>query len=244
MLLGLVEFEQNHPAESLSEFTHAAQLSPPRASELVIVGLDYVKLKDLANADKWMTVAVQKSPGSSGAWGYLGGIKYSENRFAEAIDAYRHCLQLVPEDVPSEDGIGRSLEGLSHDDQAEAAYRQAIAWQGHASHKYAQPLLHLGALLTRRGQAEAALTFLDEARAISPGDVDLLQSMGEAYVQLKWWPQAQTALEKAVAQSPRNSHLHWLLATVYRHEGLAEQARNQQRIFAGLVGNHSNDRTQ
>lgn len=244
MLLGLVEFEQNRPADSLGQFTHAAQLSPPRASELVIVALDYVKLKDLANADKWMTVAVQKDSQSAGAWRYLGGIKYSENRFAEAIEAYSRCLKIAPRDVPSEDGIGRSLEGLSRDAEAEVAYRQAIAWQANASRKYAQPLLHLGALLTRTGRAAAAVGYLQQAEAIDPQDVDLLQAEGEAYMQLKQWPEAQAALEKATAQSPDNSHLHWLLASVYRHRGMMQQARRQQEWFASLVGNHSNDKTQ
>ena len=244
MLLGLVEYEQNRPADSLGEFTRAARLKSPRASELVIVGLDYVKLRDLANADKWMTVAVHKDPGSAGAWRYLGGIKYSENRFAGAIDAYRRCLQIVPRDVLSEDGIGRSMEGLGRDDEAEAAYRQAIAWQTGAAQKYAQPLLHLGILLTRKGQAAAGLEYLKHAEAIGPVDVELLQALGDAHMQLKQWSDAQAALERAIALAPRNSHLHWLLATVYRHEGKMEQAREQQHLFASLVGNHSNDKAQ
>lgn len=244
MLLGLVDYEQNRPADSLREFTRSAQLSPPRASELVIVALDYVKLKDLASADKWMTVAVRKDPRSAGAWRYLGGIKYSENRFAEAIDAYRHCLQLQPEDVPSEDGIGRSLEGLGKDEDAMAAYRQALAWQQHNSRRYAQPLLHLGALLARQGRADQAVELLRQAEALRPTDTDVHQALGEAYTQLKQWPQAQTELESAVAESPRNSHLHWLLAAVYRHEGRADAARREQELFASLVGSHSNDKAQ
>lgn len=243
-LLGLVDYEQNRPADSLGEFTRSAQLSPPRASELVIVALDYVKLKDLANADKWMMVAVQKDPRSAGAWRYLGGIKYSENRFAEAIDAYRHCLQLQPEDVPSEDGIGRSLEGLSKDEDAITAYSQALAWQQQSGRKYAQPLLHLGALLARKGHADQAVELLRQAEAIDPKDTDVHQALGEAYTQLKQWPQAQTELESAVAESPRNSHLHWLLAAVYRHEGRTEEARREQELFTSLVGSHSNDKAQ
>lgn len=244
MLLGLIDYELNHPADSLGEFTLSAQLSPPRASELVIVALDYVKLKDLANADKWMTVAVRKDPRSAGAWRYLGGIKYSENRFAEAIDAYRHCLQLQPEDVPSEDGIGRSLEGLGKDEEAIAAYRQALEWQQHNSRKYAQPLLHLGTLLARKGHADQAVELLRQAEALEPKETEVHQAMGEAYTQLKQWPQAQTELESAVAQSPRNSHLHWLLAAVYRHEGRTDEARREQSLFASLVGSHSNDKAQ
>src|ERR1035437_3988232 len=47
VLLGLATFEENRPADSLAELTRAAHLSPPGASELVVVSLDYVKLRDL-----------------------------------------------------------------------------------------------------------------------------------------------------------------------------------------------------
>ena len=235
MLLGLVKYQQDKPAESLAEFRRSAQLSRrPRASELVLVALDYVKLGDLANADKWMTVAVQEAPTSAGAWRYLGGIKYSENRFTEAIEAYRKCLQLQPQDVLSEDGIGRSYEGLSRDKDAEAAYRTAFGWQAQATVKHTQPLLHLGALLDREGQAEAAIPYLEAAEALTPGDEDVHQELGESYERLNQLGKAQAELQQAIAIAPQDSHLHWLLATVFRKEGLTADAEQGAQHFPTL----------
>jgi tetratricopeptide (TPR) repeat protein len=242
-LLGLVKYQQDNPAESLAEFTRSAQLTKPRASELVVVGLDYVKLGDLANADKWMTVAVQMAPTSAGAWRYLGGIKYSENRFSEAIEAYQKCLQLQPQDVMSEDGIGRSYEGLTRDENAAAAYRTALGWQAQAAVKHAQPLLHLGALLNREGQAKEAIPYLEAAEALTPDDEDVHRQLGQGYTRLNQLGKAQAELEKAIALAPRDSHLHWLLASVFRKEGMTEDAERETRIFSELVGAHSNDKT-
>lgn len=240
-LLGLVKYKQNKPAESLLEFSRAAQLSSPRFSELVIVSLDYVKLRDLTSADRWMSVAVKKDPNSAGAWRYLGGIKYSENQFADAIDAYRKCLQLRPQDILSEDGIGHSLEGLGRDEEAAAAYRQAIDWQQHEGVKAEQPFLHLGALLLHQGNAQAALPYLRHAEELSVSDADVHQALGESYLQINQLPDAQAELEKAVALSPRDSHLHWLLASVYRRERLVEKEHEQERLFSSMVGSRSND---
>lgn len=240
VLLGLVEYQQDRPADSLGEFTRAAKLQKPRASELVVVALDYVKLRDLKSADKWITVSMQMSPGDAAAWRYMGGIKYSENRMQEAIAAYEHCLTLLPKDVLSEDGIGRSYEGLGRNQAAEAAYRTALEWQASARKKHSQPLLHLGGLLVEEGQARAALPYLLAAKALSPKDVDVFEQLGEAYESLKEYASAQAELEKAVAAAPENSRLHWLLAEVYRKEGLTKQAQAEMRKFSEMVGSHSN----
>jgi tetratricopeptide (TPR) repeat protein len=241
-LLGLVTYQENRPADSLAEFTRAAQLKRPRASELVIVALDYVKLRDLANADKWLSVATEMAPASAGAWRYLGGIKYSENRFSEAIRAYEKCLQLQPEDVLAEDGLGRSYEGLTRDEDAEAAYRKALDWQSHAATKHAQPLLHMGILMLRQGQPEAAIPYLEAAEALDSGDKEVHKQLGEGYSRLKQWPKAEAELERAIELSPNDSHLHWLAASVYRREGQMEKAEREYRAFSTLLGSHSNDK--
>jgi tetratricopeptide (TPR) repeat protein len=241
-LMGVVKFQQDRPSESLAEFTRAAQLSPPTASELIVVALDYVKLKDLANADKWMSVALEKAPDSVAGWRYMGGIKYSENRFDEAIAAYDKCLALHPRDVLAEDGLGRSYEGLSRDDDAAAAYRTALDWQSHASIQYAQPLLNYGSLLLRQGNAQAALGYLESAAALTPADAQVLAQLGETHLQLNQLSKAQAALEEAVKLTPNDSHLHWLLASVYRKEGLTEKAEQETRLFSSMVGAHSNDK--
>jgi len=242
-LLGLIRFHQNRPADSLAEFTRAAEFQKPSAGVLTVVALDYVKLDDLASADKWISAAIRMEPADAIAWRYLGGIRYGENRFDDAIKAYQECLKLHPEDVPAEDGLGRSMEGLNREDEAGAAYRTALDWQARSKSSYPQPLLHLGSLLLRQGRAGESLTYLLQADALSPGDPETMTQLGMAYTQLKQFDKAQSELERAVAAEPGNSHIHWLLAGVYRKQGLTEKAEEENRKFAALVGTHSNDKT-
>jgi Flp pilus assembly protein TadD len=243
-LLGLILYQESKPADSLAEFTLAAQFATPTPAELTVVALDYVLLKDLASADKWMTVSVARDPENPGGLRYLGGIKYSENRFAEAIQTYNRYLALRPRDVLVEDAIGRSLEGLARDDDAASAYRQAMDWQANAPKRHHEPLLHLGALLLRKGKAQEALPLLADAEAIAPSDGDVHEELGVLWTQTGELEKAQSELEKALSISPGNSHLHWLLASVYRREGQIEKANREIKEYSALLGSHSSDKMQ
>lgn len=244
VLLGLIFYQEKKPADSLAEFTRAAKFARPGASELIVVGLDYVALRDLRSADRWLTMATQMDPESAAAWRYLGGIKYSENRFAEAVAAYGRSLQLRPRDVAVEDGIGRSQEGLSRDQEAEAAYRTALDWQQDAARLNPAPFLHLGALLAREGKSQAAIPLLTRAESLAPADSEVHEQLGEAWLSQDALAQAQSELERALALAPQNSHLHWLLASVYRREGKKEQAERETKVYASLLGTHSSDKLQ
>lgn len=241
-LLGLILYQEGRWADSLAEFTHAAKFRTPGASELIVVGLDYVMLKDMGKADQWMTIAAQREPNNDAIWRYLGGIKYSENRFTEAIDAYNRCLSLHPHDVLVEDGIGRSLEGLSRDQDAAAAFRTAMDWQAANAKKQPQPLLHLGALLARGGQSQAALPLLLSAESLAPEDADIHEQLGTVYLQMGKLKDAQSQIETARKLAPGNSHLHWLLATIYRKEGLVDEANRELHEYSSLLGAHSSDK--
>lgn len=241
-LLGLVLYQEGRWAESLAEFTRAAKFRTPTPSELIVVGLDYVELKDLANADRWMTLATRREPQNEAAWQYLGGIKYSENRFAEAIDAYDKSLTLHPRDVLVEDAIGRCFEGLSRDEDALAAYRKSLDWQAETARKSPQPLLHLGALLARSGKPQSALPLLRSAEALAPEDAQIHEQLGTAYKQLGQLKDAQSEIEKSLSLSPGSSHLHWLLASIYRKEGLIDKANREMSEYSTLLGNHSSDK--
>lgn len=241
-LLGLILYQEGRWGDSLAEFTRAAKFGTPSASELVIVGLDYVMLRDLGKADQWMTIAAQREPSSDAVWRYLGGIKYSENRFAEAIDAYNKCLSLHPRDVLVEDGIGRSLEGLSREQEATAAYRTALDWQAGARNKHPEPLLHLGALLVREGRSQAALPLLMSAESLAPEDAEIHEQLGDVYLEMGKLKDAQVEIAIALKLAPGNSHLHWLLASIYRKEGLVDAANRELREYSALLGSHSSDK--
>ncbi len=224
---------------SLAEFTEGAKYHDPSAFDLKIVALDYVLLGDYADADKWLTKMLGWTPDDSEGWYYLGRTKYNENRFEEAIHAFEQCLKLDPRNVKVEDNLGLSYAALGRNEEAAAAYQQAIAWQSQAALKNSGPYIDLGRLLLDQNRPKEAVSYLLQAIEIAPREARAHELLGKAYTWLEQLPKAQTELEKAIELSPQSANLYCVLAPVYRKQGLTEKAKIEYDRCAALTGSHS-----
>jgi len=139
---------------SLAEFTAGAKFHDPSAADLKIVALDYVLLGDYVDADKWLTKMLGWTPNDAEGWYLLGRTKYNENRFAEAVEAFQHCLKLDPRNLKAEDNLGLAYAGLGRREEAAAAYQQAIDWQSRAALKNPAPYIDFGDLLRHENRNE------------------------------------------------------------------------------------------
>jgi Flp pilus assembly protein TadD len=212
---------------SLAEYTEGAKYRPPSAFDLKVVALDYVFLKDYADADRWLTRSLGRNPGDTEGWYYLGRTKYNENRFEEAISAFQQYLKLDPKSVKGEDNLGLSYQGLSRNEDAKTAYRTAISWQEHNLNQDPGPFINLAALLLDENQPQEALPYLLQAVTISPQEIRAHEQLGRAYERMMNLPKAQHEFETAVELAPQNSRLHYLLGRVYQRQGLAEKAKQE-----------------
>ena len=228
---------------SLAEFTAGAKFHDPSAADLKIVALDYVLLVDYPDADKWLTKMLEWAPNDSEGWYYLGRTKYNENRFAEAISAFQKCLKLDPKNVKAEDNLGLSFAGLGRNEEAAAAYKEAIAWQAQSLAKNPGPYIDLGSLLIDENRPQDAVTFLLQAVEIAPRESRAHELLGKAYTRVEEFPKAQAELQKAVELSPQTPNLHCMLAPIYRKQGLAEKAKAEYDRCAALTGTHSTPET-
>lgn len=239
-LLGYVLFKQRKAKESLAEYTEAAQYRKPTAAELEAVGGDYVLLHDYPDADKWFSLAVEWDPASFQARYLLARAKYAENRFDEAVAVFLECLKLDPRSVKAEDNLGLSYEGLDKTEEALAAYRQAILWEG-SEGKDANPYIDLGALLVNANQASEAIEPLLKAVELAPGEMRAHRELGKAYAHLGHLEKAQREFEKTVELAPDVASPHYLLAQVYRKRGLAQKAQVESDRYRELTSTHSSD---
>lgn len=242
-LLGYALFRQDHPKESLAEFTQGAKFRRPNPSDLKIVAADYVVLGDYTDADKWLTMVTKETPMDAEAWYMLGRTKYSENRFQEAIQAFQRILSLSPKDTKAENNLGLSYEGLNRLDEAQTAFETAIEWQKEASIKNEQPYLNLGSLLADRDQLQAALTNLQQAEAMAPNNPKILEQLGRVYDLMKQPDKAEEKLLRAIALAPDVSGLHFRLGQVYKQLGKRELAQEQFAICQKLASTHSSSET-
>jgi Flp pilus assembly protein TadD len=225
--------------DSLAEFTAGAKYHVPNAFDLKIAALDYVVLGDYVDADKWLTRSLEWNPQDTDGWYYLGRARYNENKFADAISAFQQCLKLSPGNVKAEDNLGLALAGLGRNEEATAAYKQAMDWQSKASLKNSGPYIDLGSLLLDESRPEEALPYLVQAVEIAPRESRAHELLGKAYTRMDELPKAQTELEKAVELSPLSANLHCMLAPVYRKQGLTAKAKVEFDRCAALSGSHS-----
>ena len=230
---GLSSKEEKAKA-SLAQFTAGAKYRKPSAFDLKIVALDYVLLADYTDADKWLTRSLEKNPQDSDGWYSLGRIKYNENRFADAINAFERCLNLDPRSVKAEDNLGLSYAGLGRNDEAIAAYQQAIAWQAGGTNRNPGAYIDYGALLIEKNRPQEAVPLLVQATQIDPDDIRAHEKLGKAYADLNQLPQAQAEYERAVALTPDNPRMHYLLGQIYRKEGFSEKAKQEFERYAAL----------
>ncbi len=238
-LLASTLFHERLAKESLAEYTQAAKLRPPTAVDLQTVALDYVLLNDYPDADIWITRSSQMNPRDGETWYALGRIRYTENRFNDAVVSFQRALLLLPRSVKVENNLGLAWEGLNQPDEAIRAYRQAISWQAGAKQPSEQPLLNLATLLSDRNQLDEALALLQQAVAIAPQDPRIHTALGKLYRRRDNLPQAQAEFESALAVTPNDAALHFQLGQVYRKEGLEARASSELARAAALNGTHS-----
>lgn len=236
-MLAYALLRENKPTDSLKEYTRAASIEKPSAIMLEHVGQDYVLLGDWDDADKWTLRAVQMSPADPDAWYSLGRIRYSEQRFTDAISCFRQTLKFSPKSVKAENNLGLAYEALNQVDAAIAAYRRAIEWQnlGPRGQLSEEPLLNLGTALLHRNDLTQAEGFLVQAAELAPKDPRIHEQLGHLYLQKTDYGAAERELRLACGLDPKNSSLHFLLGQAYRHLGKLEEAKEEFAASARLA---------
>ncbi len=232
----LVELSERNAKESLAEYTAGARSRRPSAFDLKIVAMDYILLGDFIDADKWLTRSLESNPGDPDGWYQLGRTKYNENRFTEAIDAFKKCLAIDASNVKAEENLGLSYAGLGDDANAIRAYQTAIDWQASSVTKDVEAYLALGTLLLDQNRPKDAIPVLIQATEIAASVSQGHELLGKAYLQIQELVKAQAELQQAVNLSPDTARLHYILGQVYRKEGLTAKAKAEFDRCAALQG--------
>lgn len=243
-LLGYTLYREDKPRESLAEYTSGARSANPGANELAVVAMDYILLKDYADADKWLTRATTLSADNELYWYYLGRVKYAENRFDEAIQVFQKCLALAPRKIPAEYNMGLAYEGAGRKDDAKTAYETAIAWQQSSGVRDPQPYLDYGMMLLGQGKPDAAVPLLQKAVDLGPQNPRAHEQLGQAWKQLHKLGEADAEMQAAVRLAPDISALHFEMGRIFQLEGQTAKAKEEFERCSALNASHSTDSAQ
>ena len=238
-LLAYALLREDKPAESLKEYTAAAALRTPTAAELRNVALDYVVLKDLPEADRWMSQSLAMNANDAETWYTMGRLRYTQGRYSDALMCFEKTIALNPQSVKGENNLGLVYEALNRNEEAVRAYRTAIAWQKDDTAPSEQPLLNLAILLQHRNQLAEAQQLLEEAARIAPKEPRIHENLGQAYLHTDRAADAVKEFGAAVRLAPANPRYHYLLGQAYRRMGDGEQAKQEFARSAALNGAHS-----
>jgi tetratricopeptide (TPR) repeat protein len=237
----LIELREKNAKESLVEFTAGARYRTPSAFDLKIVAMDYILLGDFVDADKWLSRSLNWNPTDSDGWYELGRTKYNENRFTEAIDAFKKCLAIDTTNVRAEENLGLSYAGMGHVPEAIKAYQTAIEWQTSSAAKDMEAYFALASLLLDQNRPADAIPVLIQATQFAPTVSQGHELLGKAYLRTQELPKAQAQLEEAVKLSPDVVRLHYILGQVYEKEGFTEKAKAEFDRCAALQRTSTSD---
>jgi Flp pilus assembly protein TadD len=238
-LLAYALLREDQPAESLKEYTSAAALRTPTATELRSVALDYVLLKALPDADRWMSRALAMDANDAETWYAMGRLRYTQGRYSDALTCFEKTLALNPRSVKGENNLGLAYEALNRNDDAVRAYRTAIGWQKDDPAPSEQPLLNLAILLQHRNQLPEAQQLLEQAATIAPKEPRIHENLGQVYLHTDHAADAVKEFADAVRLAPQNPRYHYLLGQAYRRTGDEGQAKQEFARSAALNGTHS-----
>jgi tetratricopeptide (TPR) repeat protein len=233
-LLAYVRFRQNRPKESLELMHSAAALKPPTADDLKVGALDYVLMGDYADAGRYLEEAVRLEPNNLEARYHLGRVRYQENRFDDAIAAFRAVLEKDPDNSRAQDNLGLCLEGKNQMEAAASAYQKAIELDQKSISHSAQPYLDYGTFLVRTSRPEEGITMLKKAAEIDRKSAPVRYQLGKAYFDLRRYPEAQQATEEAATLAPKDSPTHYLLGRIYQRLNKQELAEKEFKLTEDL----------
>ncbi len=232
-LLGFTMLHEGKAAESLNEYTAGAKLHEPGTDELTGVALDYIRLKDLPDAEKWLIDAARKSPERALVWYLLGRTQFELGHAADAAKSLQTCLKIDPQNIRAQYNLGRVYELLKQPEAAVEAYQKAISLQTNASSKDASPYLYLGMLLRRQGKAKDAAPLLKTAMDLNASNRMAPRELGLAYESLGRYNEAAWALKKAIDLDPGDTSLHFFLGRVDREGGQMTESEKEFSLAAG-----------
>jgi Flp pilus assembly protein TadD len=158
-----------------------------------------------------------------------------QQRYDEAIAAYRQAVRLEPQNALAHYGLGVAYSRKGENEQAIAAYREAIRLQPeHADAHYG-----LGVASGHLSQNEQAVTAYREAIRLNPGLADAHYNLGMIYARLRLEEQAIAAFREAIRLQPTDALAHYGLGVIYAKRGQNDQAMEVYREAIRLNPNHA-----
>jgi tetratricopeptide (TPR) repeat protein len=161
---------------------------------------------DLPRAASLYTQALRLNPSWQDGWWYLGQLRYGANNYSEAIDAFTHYLDLVPNAAPATALRGLCEFELGRFEPSLRDVQHALALGAADDSRNTQILrYHEALLLTRLGRFEEALASFSWFAKQHLSDDQMLLGVGLATLHLPLLPAEATSEQREEASAAGNA---------------------------------------
>lgn len=171
--LGLLSRRKKEYEKSIEYFNKAIELTPTWRLAQTNLCSSYIDINQVDNAVIHCNLAIQSDSSFSLAWHNLGITYYRKEDYGKAIDCYLKALSLNPNYPATYYTLGNAYYFAGDKNKAEAAWRAGI--QVAPKDPYAVDFWRsIAELSTEKKDFETALTMLNNALAVQPGDINAL----------------------------------------------------------------------
>jgi tetratricopeptide (TPR) repeat protein len=241
LLLGRLYRLNNDLNKAENEFKTAVKLQPDSEEAVTTLAYLYNEEGDATRAVQVLS-SVPDDGRSAKMYSALGYTYEQQKQYKDAINAYRHAIELDRDNL---DAIRGLAENLMNDGQSEAALEQykVIA---DANPEDAQTYLHMAEIYRKTGKFDLALENLKKAETMVQDSIEVPYNMAAVYqAQGRYDEAAQTLQDllkktekpdNSYTQGERNNRAVFLerLGTVYRDEGKYPEAVDAFRKMIAL----------
>src|SRR6201987_5915934 len=241
LLLGRLYRLNNDLGKAEAEYKSAVKLQPNSEEAVTTLAYLYNEEGDANHAVQVLS-SVPDDGRSAKMYSALGYTYEQQKQYKEAINAYRHAIELDRDNL---DAIRGLAENLMNDGQTEAALEQykVIA---DANPEDAQTYLHMAEIYRKSGKFDLALENLKKAETMVQDSIEVPYNMAAVYqAQGRYDDAAQTLQDllkktekpdNSYSQGERNNRAVFLerLGTVYRDEAKYPEAVDTFRKMVAL----------
>ena len=193
--------------------------------------------------------AEQLKPDWAEGWWYLGLLQYNSNKFAPAIEAFNHFLQLQPSVVPA-----KALRGLcefetgAYDDSLRDLEQAVVLGAANEPRNGQIIRYHLAQLLTRAGRFEDAVAQYGSFASRTVDDPELLVGLGLAGMRVNSLSKDLPAEDRALYEAAGKAGYACMAGAIQESDALFSglfaqypKAPNLHLFYAMLLGSNAPD---
>ena len=164
-------------AEAEMAYQQILKSAPRNFDALHFLGIIHYQRGNLANAMRYIDLALGTNPGAAAAQGNRGNLLQALKRFDEALTCYERAIALRPDYAEAFSDRGLALQELKRFDEALACYDRAIALRP----DYAEAFNNRGNALQALKRPDQALACYDRAISLRPDYAEAFNNRGVAF---------------------------------------------------------------